>query len=1092
MTLGTLLVRSLRFFRRTHMGILSGAAVGTAILTGALIVGDSVRYSLARLARARLGTTEYAIVSQDRYFRKVLADSMQKRLGTRVAPLLMLNGIVSTREQGARVNRVQALGVGERFWRIGGISNPFTGMGEDEAVVNHRLAKGLDLQPGDEFILRVGKESVMPGDMPFASEDSRTVAHRLLVRAVLPDVSIGRFGIESSQVSPFNVFLPYARLADRNALSGRANVLLVTGGGSSESDIHTVNEAFDASFTLHDAQYRLRELSTAYELISDRYFIDVSFADTIMRMHPEAEGVLTYFVNRFESAGRAAPYAFASTLPAESGITLNADDIVINEWMAEDLRVSRGDSIRLFYWIPRSGQRLEENVHHFRVSRIVAMRGWAADRDRTPPLPGLTDTDNCRDWDPGIPIDLSQIRDRDEAYWNRYRAAPRAFVSRETANKLWANRFGKVTSIRFPKSIRTAVALEDQINRLVEPSALGLIFRPVRRESIEASMQGVDFGQLFIGLSFFTMSGALLLTGLLFVLAIEQRTGEAGTLRALGYTRTRVRSYYLLEGTVLAAGGSLGGILAGILYTRLILYALGTLWRGAVGTSSLVIHIRPAAVFTGGIIGMLLSLIAMAVALRRQGRKTIHDLQRTIESSPERRPILSLISAFLFILIAVILIVSGHPGSSRSSAGIFWGAGSTLLAGSMCLVFYCLAGLQTTLRGGKIDLRGIGLRNLARKKGRSLTTVALLAVSIFIIVAVSANRFIVRDAGRRESGTGGFDLYGETTLPVRSDLNSRQSFQRFGLKDAGIMDVQFVQIRVREGGDASCLNLNRIQHPRILGINPEELRLRKSFTFSRLMEGIDAKDPWNGLTEPGEAGLIPAVADLSVMVWGLGIDVGDTLITTDEHGNNIRLRFIGGLANSIFQGSILISHDHFISSFPSITGSRVFLIDVPDKDASAVRETLLRNMQDYGIELTPSAERLAAFLEVQNTYLNIFLALGGLGLLIGTVGFGIIVFRNVMERKSELALLRAVGYRIETVQTIIMTENVLILLAGLVTGSVCAFIAVLPTMLTPGTGIPIGFTLVVLGLILASGVGWSYGATKLALRAEMIPALRDE
>ena len=70
-----------------------------------------------------------------------------------------------------------------------------------------------------------------------------------------------------------------------------------------------------------------------------------------------------------------------------------------------------------------------------------------------------------------------------------------------------------------------------------------------------------------------------------------------------------------------------------------------------------------------------------------------------------------------------------------------------------------------------------------------------------------------------------------------------------------------------------------------------------------------------------------------------------------------------------------------------------------------------------------TADNLAAFHRVENTYLSTFQALGGLGLLLGTLGLGAVLLRNVMERRKELALLRAVGYRPEHLRTMVIAEN---------------------------------------------------------------------
>ena len=53
MNLRTFCWQSLWFHRRSHLGVVLGAAVATTVLVGALVVGDSVRWSLRRMALAR-------------------------------------------------------------------------------------------------------------------------------------------------------------------------------------------------------------------------------------------------------------------------------------------------------------------------------------------------------------------------------------------------------------------------------------------------------------------------------------------------------------------------------------------------------------------------------------------------------------------------------------------------------------------------------------------------------------------------------------------------------------------------------------------------------------------------------------------------------------------------------------------------------------------------------------------------------------------------------------------------------------------------------------------------------------------------------
>ena len=93
-----------------------------------------------------------------------------------------------------------------------------------------------------------------------------------------------------------------------------------------------------------------------------------------------------------------------------------------------------------------------------------------------------------------------------------------------------------------------------------------------------------------------------------------------------------------------------------------------------------------------------------------------------------------------------------------------------------------------------------------------------------------------------------------------------------------------------------------------------------------------------------------------------------------------------------------------------------------------------------------TAERLAQFHRVENTYLSTFQALGGLGLILGTIGLATVLLRNVLERRRELALLGAVGFRRGHVLTMVVAENVLLLGCGLLAGAVCAGLAIAPAI----------------------------------------------
>jgi hypothetical protein len=299
-------------------------------------------------------------------------------------------------------------------------------------------------------------------------------------------------------------------------------------------------------------------------------------------------------------------------------------------------------------------------------------------------------------------------------------------------------------------------------------------------------------------------------------------------------------------------------------------------------------------------------------------------------------------------------------------------------------------------------------------------------------------------------------------------------------------------LRVHEGDDASCLNLNRPQQPRIVGVRPEELAARGAFSFAETLGGENAENPWLLLApRPGD-GAVPAIADQTTITWALGKKVGDTIDYTDERGRPFKVRLVAALANSILQGALLVSEDSLVEKFPSGSGRRMFLIDAPPGRAGEAAAVLSRQMSDVGMAVTPAADRLAAFGAVQNTYLAIFQALGGLGLVLGSIGLGIVVLRNILERRGELAVLRAVGFPRRSLDRLVLREHWLLLALGLAVGTGAAVVAVLPALRSSGAEVPYVFLAATLAAVFASGLLWTYLAARLAMRGPLLGALRNE
>jgi ABC-type antimicrobial peptide transport system permease subunit len=227
------------------------------------------------------------------------------------------------------------------------------------------------------------------------------------------------------------------------------------------------------------------------------------------------------------------------------------------------------------------------------------------------------------------------------------------------------------------------------------------------------------------------------------------------------------------------------------------------------------------------------------------------------------------------------------------------------------------------------------------------------------------------------------------------------------------------------------------------------------------------------------------------MTYVLHKKLGEDIII-DAAGRPVRLRLVAALADSIFQSELLMSEANFLKVFPEQEGYRFLLVEAAPATAAKVAEAFEKGGADLGADATSTTARLAEFHRVENTYLSTFRMLGGLGLLVGTLGLTAVLMRNVLERRRELALLGAVGYRRGHIFGIVLAENVLLLGLGLTVGTFCAAVAIAPALIERGSLPGMSGSGAMVIAVLAAGLLSSIVATKAALGTPLLESLRAE
>jgi ABC-type antimicrobial peptide transport system permease subunit len=1171
MTTFALLARNLSYYWRTNLAVMAAVLAGTAVIGGALVVGDSVRGSLRQLSLNRLGKIDDALLSPT-FFREELADALASRPDVQsrfsaVAPTLLLNGTFVTNESGnsRRAAKVQVFGIDDRLWKLIDHGSAPLPSGQ-EAILNDRLARQLNVSEGADVSLWLQLPSLIPRESLLGKREGDFREIPFKVRRVLDrSMGAGRLAFSPTQQLPLNAFVALSTLQQGLGLyrqersrrnpavaPSRINTLFVAAkspadqfGATAVDAAHVLDDELAGTTSLADLGLRIvidsargyLSLESEHQILSDIFA--KAGIETASRLGMATSPVLAYLANELINAKdphKVSMYSVVAGLDPVTSKTppfgpfawdsqppehpLGADEIAINDWLAHDLAAKVGDTVRLRYHVVGSHGELPEEEKSLRVAGILKLDGTAADdRGLVPTVKGITDAKTLRDWDQPFPMQLNRISARDEEYWTKYKATPKSFVSLETAQELWGNRFGSLTSVRIaPNKGQTVEQASADFGRALLKSLTaaqtGMRFQPVKFQGVQAAVGSNDFSQLFVAFSFFLILAATLLVGLVFRLGIEQRGPAVGLLLAVGFTPQKLRRLFLLEGLALVIVGSLLGSAAAVAYANLMVYGLKTWWNRAIGTELLSVYVVPASLATGFVASLAISALAVLWGLRQLRLLSTRELlsgamePQRAAGHRRRRGARARRMGSALALFAVASLVAGVGGlipKGEAFEGITWNvvlffvdgmailaAGVLLLAGSLDVEH------SMAVRGrGIAGMARLGARNTARHRQRSITSVSMIAAATFVIVAVGAGRRNPAvETPDRNSGNGGFRLVAESTEPILFDLNSLQGRNKLDLHvppqsaDAAILaSSKIFSFRVKPGEDASCLNVYQTRLPTILGL-PKPFLERGGF---RLIGAREA-NPWPLLEQSEQDGSIPVFGDANTLQYSLHKGVGDTIAVPDEAHPKARLRIAGMLDGSVFQGVLLMSEANFQRLYPDVSGYRYFLLEVPGTAADADRLSTLLETQlaPFGFDAEPVVDRLAAFLAVQNTYLATFQTLGGLGLLLGTLGLAIVMIRNVLERRNELALLSALGFRRSSLAWLILVETAVLLVCGLLTGAVAALVAMAPHLSSTGADIRWGSLALILGLVFVVGMLASLAASIQAARTPILEGLRSE
>lgn len=941
-------------------------AISVAVISGSLIIGDSVRGSLQRRVEDRLFGMKSVIVSADGFLGSEALGELS--LGEESRGILLSDGFVS---RGGRLYPVMV-------WGMDTLPDG-SPIGYGGAVLNEEFRKDLGEMTDPTVVLRLPSDGLVPSSSLFVTSRYST-SLRLEYKGSIGASHGGNLSLRNGQVIPYNVFLSREELCEALGVGGKVNVIL-SPKDVTKGSLHSLSPSA--------LGVRMEE----GRITSDGVFLKKGLVDKITSLADNPNRLFSYLVNSISKDGESIPYSFATAIDSWEGSSLPEDGAILSDYAAKRLGAGKSDRVRVTYFVTDGLKDLSEKSKSFTVIDIVPIGKFLSDGHLSADFPGLADAESCSSWDSDLPIDMDRITDEDEDYWTTYKSTPKILLPYSAMREEWSDSWGDATQIRtssLSSDILPRIGAEDFSVSVVQPYD----------EAMENAVSGVDFGGLFLALGCFIVIAALFLLysplGEMYALRRE----EFALMRSLGFGEKGISGLLRREVFPVACYGALIGSVLAILYAGGVIFLLGNIWSGATQTDGFILFPKPLTIVIGFLSGLVLSLGVIWFAIRKASSGK--DVSKEI-GEPGKLPV---------IISAVALLLSASAGI-LSGPSVIW----FIVIGSLFLLFGILLSRYFLGKGDPVGKTAEAVRRQEIRHSLPEVTTSLVALSlgVFITFAVGLNRKDFSNLRALEGGTGGYDLWCELTVPLQHDLSSPEGRKKMNLTPLGD-DASLMQLTLVGGDDASCLNLNRITTPAILGFREEDF-LGSKFRIKDNIFGL--KDDSEVLERMSSGDGVYCLVDETVLMWGLMLSVGDTLRYSGPSGEEIDAVIAGSLPNTVFQGYALIP-ESVLEKHWNDRGSRVILASSSNPGAAALMETALN---EYGIRAIGANERLKLLGTVTDTYLTIFMMLGAVGLLLGIMSFALGVRKRLQTKKKDILLLRSLGFSDSAISSLLKKEN---------------------------------------------------------------------
>lgn len=1013
--------RNIAFFGRYYRLLFLSVVVAVAVIVGSLTVGDSVRGTLRALVRERLGQTETIIFAQESFLDERLLD--EDLFADSAKGYLLSEGFIS--HQGSLLPVVVWGTDDERLSR-------------GKMLINEPLAEELGALPEGELVLRLPSGGLVPSGSMFVT-DTYTTSLRLGVAGVMDAAQGGNINLRTEQVQPLNIFLQREELASVMGVEGRVNLIM--------SRRKISEQEWAQVWRYGDSGIKIEECDGGVEITSSRIFLQRQVVESIKRDNESANLLYSYLGNEISTSQGEVVYSFITAMERYGNRQLQADEALLSDYTAERLGVALGDELSLSYFKAGDWKNLSTDSVRLKVAAIVPIEQWVEDGRLSAEYPGLSDVERCTEWDSDLPIDMDRITDEDEAYWSKYRQTPKMIIPYEAVAEDWSDDYGSATAIRIEGEQVDLSALR--------PEMFGVQVIHPQQQSMAAAENGVDFSSLFLALGFFIIVSALLLQFGPLAEMYEQREQEIVTLSMMGFARSRIARMLWAEALPVVVVAAVVGIAGGVIYSGVILWLLEGVWHGATHTAAFRLNVEVGTLVAGAAAGMMLTLAVLVYAI------WVAVGKRRIALQKRERGAVSQVWIVVMAVASAALWIYALMGDGSVLVAVVAGL-LAMMAAIGSIDRRMVRRRMEDLSRAAVDKARLGGAALYANRRQVMLALLTLAFGVFIVFVVGLNRRSFGEKTKLREAAGGYTLWCESAVPLQHDPSTEQGRERLGIAGEWPQGMDVMPCYRFVADDASCLNLNKISQPTVLGVDFERMAERE-FAFARsIFEGSVTE----GLQQSLEPGVYPALVDETVLMWSLGMKLGDRLTYVAQDGREREIVLAATLKGSLFHGNILIDKEFFEQVWPENNGCSLFLVqtDNDEQQIAQMKNYISQSLYEYGMRVTPSSERLRSINEVTDTYLTIFMTLGSLGLLLGLISFVVIIRKSLISSRQSIRHYILLGFRRSEIEQMLYSENIFAAQWAIVVGVVGAIIGIGRQWMAVGLWIWVGAVVVVAAL----------------------------